>query len=115
IGWGSLSGGGSHGEPRLAKRCNGRGTIGRFQDWSLSRPRPTETVNPGATTEGRGPLRSRRNEDVVYCFTTFGWYPGEMLNPLTSLPSANFQTRTSPSHAPAATRLPSGLIATAYT
>ena len=50
-----------------------------------------------------------------YFFAAFGTYPGEALNAFTSAPSATFHTRTSPSYAPPATSLPSGLTATANT
>ena len=61
------------------------------------------------------PVGSRLNEIAVYFFTsaTGAVYPGEALNAFTSVPSASFHTRTSPLNAPAATRLPSGLTATA--
>jgi hypothetical protein len=54
------------------------------------------------------PNRSLRRGSSRYFFS-----PGDATNVLTSAPSASFHTRTSPLNAPAATRLPSGLTATA--
>src|SRR4051794_14011077 len=57
----------------------------------------------------------RRRRRAVHFFGSGGTYPGAPLNALTSAPSAAFQTLTSPLYDPDATRVPSGLRATANT
>ena len=74
---------------------------------------PPDGPREGLISRGSIAPTDRRPDFFTSVFATGALNPGEALNALTSVPSVSFQTRTSPLNAPAATRLPSGLTATA--
>lgn len=78
---------------------------------------PREKKPPGRSPAVWSQHRIDVQRPVAYFLTVpiFVTMPGEALNAVTWDPSVTFQTRTSPSYEPAATRLPSALNVSANT